>query len=79
MEGFGGIVGTNVGGKKTNPGIDIPKSMAMKRRENDHEIGSNVTPANKDNPINMGLLSIVGSGMGGNSGNNVSSGAAKRK
>ena len=49
MEGFGGIVGISAGGKKTNPGIENPKSMAIKRRvEDQHEIASNITPASKD-------------------------------
>ena len=64
MEGFGGIVGVSAGGKKTNPGIKIPKSIGAQRKANGHEVSSSITPSNA-NPLNVGLLSIVGNGMAG--------------
>lgn len=80
MEGFGGIVGVSAGGKKAvNPGSIDTTKLAGARRKEDHDTSTQITPVNKEGQVNHGLLSIVGSGMGGGVGNNVASAAAKRK
>jgi hypothetical protein len=58
----------NVPGKKSNPGIENPKSLPAKRMDD----SSSITPANSGGP-----LSIIGSHMG--SGPTMSAAAAKRK
>lgn len=49
---------------KKGPAIENPKQINHNR--NQHDISSQVTPGNKEVASNIGLLSIVGSGMGGN-------------